>query len=416
VVTLSITTTGNPVQITAYGDVNCSGAAFNGQLAIYRDGSGTTAGSVYTPGTQLGNLVFYESSTGNENQAYCLAVIDTAVTAGAHTYTLVSFNRSTGSGTFDFGEAQGPVISAVELASAQGATGSSASLAASTYLSIGTLASDMGTSVSNQNIPFTTSYDPNSWIKNSGSSSMTFQPNVAGYYLVSLSGYFDTATSNNNLQIQTTSGTQLYITFTPDNANVAQASKVIYFNGSTDEIKFTAYASSPSFLRSNNSTFFNAELLAYGLGFTGPTGPAGTNGTIGVDGQTGATGAGSTGATGPTGPSGEGTTGATGPLGTSSLARLTISEVTGTSLTSGTTPAISTSTYTTYYNITNSGFNALTLPATSDTGAFWVLRNNTSVYLSFNPTYTSGSGPVTITIPPSSGVTIAWSGSAFVLF
>jgi hypothetical protein len=120
---------------------------------------------------------------------------------------------------------------------------------------------------------------------------------------------------------------------------------------------------------------------------------------------------GADGATGATGP-----TGVTGPLGTSSEARLTISTVTGTSLTSGTSPSISNGTYSTYYNITNAAFNALTLPGSPDTGAFWVLRNNSPGYITFNPTYTTGSGPTTISIPPSTGITITWSGSAFVLF
>jgi hypothetical protein len=73
----------------------------------------------------------------------------------------------------------------------------------------------------------------------------------------------------------------------------------------------------------------------------------------------------------------------------------------------------------TYYNITNSGFNTLTLPSgmvSGDAGAFWVLRNNTQSYLVFNPTYNSGTGPTTITIAPSTAVTFAWDVSAFVLF
>jgi hypothetical protein len=130
-------------------------ASFNGQLQIYRDGSGT-AGNTYNAGTALGNPVFYESSATNENQAFALAVIDTTLTAGTHTYTLVSLNRSAGSGTFDFGESQGPTISVIELSSAIGPTGPAGSgLSVGTHLSIGTLASNMGTSIFDQNIPFT---------------------------------------------------------------------------------------------------------------------------------------------------------------------------------------------------------------------------------------------------------------------
>jgi hypothetical protein len=129
-VTLSITTTGNPVQLTAYGDANGPGGNFAGTLQIFRDGSGTTAGSVYTAGTELGNVAMYESSTGNENQVYSLQIIDTTVTAGAHTYTLVSTGRSFQ--TQDFGEAVGPQISAIELSSARGATGATGPAASDT--------------------------------------------------------------------------------------------------------------------------------------------------------------------------------------------------------------------------------------------------------------------------------------------
>lgn len=108
----------------------------------------------------------------------------------------------------------------------------------------------------------------------------------------------------------------------------------------------------------------------------------------------------------------------TGGVPTATNWRLNIQAVTGTSLTSSTSPAISTATYGRYYNITNSGFNALTLPsitAATDTGAFWVLRNNTSSYLSVSLTGATGlSSPMVI--PPSNAVTIVWNGTAYVLF
>jgi hypothetical protein len=141
-------------------------------------------------------------------------------------------------------------------------------------------------------------------------------------------------------------------------------------------------------------TYVSGTLPTFGDPYTVNFSRSGVNGTDGLDGLNGSPG----------------------PLGTSSAARLTIQAVTETSLTSGTSPAISTATYSTYYDITNRAFNTLTLPSTTDTGAFWVLRNNTSVYLSITVTLTSGSGPSRITIPPSSAVTIAWNGSAFVLF
>ena len=111
----------------------------------------------------------------------------------------------------------------------------------------------------------------------------------------------------------------------------------------------------------------------------------------------------------------------TGGIGTNQNWRLNIQNVTTTSLTASTTPAISTSTYGRYYYITHSGFNALTLPTianNTDSGAFWVLRNNTSVYLSItvtNPVLL----PNPLVIPPSNSATIIWSGTTatgYILF
>jgi len=99
--------------------------------------------------------------------------------------------------------------------------------------------------------------------------------------------------------------------------------------------------------------------------------------------------------------------------------RLNIQSVTGTSLTNLTTPSISTVTYGAYYYITNAGFNQLTLPSPAPTGldggAFWVLRNNTSIYLSIALT-NPGTLISPLVIPPSNSVTIVWSGGAYVLF
>jgi hypothetical protein len=83
--------------------------------------------------------------------------------------------------------------------------------------------------------------------------------------------------------------------------------------------------------------------------------------------------------------------------------------------TSATSLDFSTNTSTTwneYYYITNSGFNALTLPSattTSTAGKFWVLRNSTSSTLSITLTNT-----LTLTsplyIPPSNSATLVISG------
>jgi hypothetical protein len=146
------------------------------------------------------------------------------------------------------------------------------------------------------------------------------------------------------------------------------------------------------------------------IGDTGPTGPAGTNGTIGVDGATGPMGpAGTNGAastvTGPTGPAG--TAGPTGPAGAGGggSSGLTVTETNATSLT------LSLANDNGYFYLTNSMFNAVTLPAstsTADGGAFWTLRNASSNYLSVTVTNTlTLASP--LVIPISNAITLVVS-------
>jgi hypothetical protein len=94
----SITTTGNPVQIMVTGDANPTTTAWV-RLQIFRDGNG------------IGNIIQVENSS-NLNVPYCLNVIDTP-SAGTYTYSMRTVDVM--SGTFDFGEHTGPLLTAVEL-------------------------------------------------------------------------------------------------------------------------------------------------------------------------------------------------------------------------------------------------------------------------------------------------------------
>ncbi len=110
IVSVSITTSGYPVQVTVTGDVENGSAGGWTQLQLYR---GSTA---------IGNIIHTEGSAGSENSPFALQVVD-APAAGTYTYAL-KLNGSAG-GTFNFGESNGPVITAVELSGAMGPTGSS---------------------------------------------------------------------------------------------------------------------------------------------------------------------------------------------------------------------------------------------------------------------------------------------------
>jgi hypothetical protein len=80
----------------------------------------------------------------------------------------------------------------------------------------------------------------------------------------------------------------------------------------------------------------------------------------------------------------------------------------------GTSQTLSSANYNTYFYLTNSGFNALTLPsstATTAAGNFWSLRNATNASLSITLTNTLNlTSP--LLIPSSNTQTLAVSGAS----
>ena len=79
---------------------------------------------------------------------------------------------------------------------------------------------------------------------------------------------------------------------------------------------------------------------------------------------------------------------------------------------SGTSLTVPSNSFGTHYNITNSGFSALTLPTinwSNDSNGYWIFRNNTSSYLSTTITYTTAgtTAPTNpVVIPPANSTTI----------
>jgi hypothetical protein len=108
IVSTTITSTGLPIQLIATGDANpTSGAGQWCQLQLYRNS------------TAIGKIVQAESSAQNENIPYTLNFIDTP---GVGTF-IYSVRPVTINGTWQFGEASGNHITAVELGGVQGPTG-----------------------------------------------------------------------------------------------------------------------------------------------------------------------------------------------------------------------------------------------------------------------------------------------------
>jgi hypothetical protein len=108
----AITTNGSPVQVIVTGDANPI------------SGSGWCLMRLFRGSTAVGQVVQAESTTANVNVPYCIQFVD-AVAAGTYTY---SMKVVSGSGSFAFGEATGPVITVTELQNVigdRGYTGSS---------------------------------------------------------------------------------------------------------------------------------------------------------------------------------------------------------------------------------------------------------------------------------------------------
>ena len=107
IISITLTTSGGPVEVSTYGDANNPSGPVLGRLQLYRD---TIA---------LGNDCWVEGDATNENQQFGMSVVDEPP-AGTHIYTLkANFLQST---TY-FGETSGPVIHAIELLGPQGAIG-----------------------------------------------------------------------------------------------------------------------------------------------------------------------------------------------------------------------------------------------------------------------------------------------------
>ena len=110
IVSVSITTNGYPIKVDVSGDFENTQAGAWVVLALYR-------GS-----TKVGQNVHAEGSAGSENNPYALTVIDTPA-AGTYTYALKIVDSATAGGTFNWGESEGPVLTAIELSGAMGPTG-----------------------------------------------------------------------------------------------------------------------------------------------------------------------------------------------------------------------------------------------------------------------------------------------------
>ena len=143
-------------------------------------------------------------------------------------------------------------------------------LTPSTYMCQAFLSTNLSAG-ENTVIPFDTKdIDPHNWFS---ISSKTFTPTIAGTYLVSIYVWWTSASTSgnfqNNIQIQKGTNNQVAIFQNPiltGSGFSNGGSKLIYMNGTSDSLLFTAYTNDPAGqqLQGNNNgyaTYFSAILL-----------------------------------------------------------------------------------------------------------------------------------------------------------
>lgn len=217
------------------------------------------------------NLVSEASDPGNAN----IGDVYYNTTLGAvRVYTAAGWVSSTGT--------QGPT----------GPTGPTAGLTPSNYVVEAVLTTNQAlTSASTDTvIAFTSLADPQSWFNNT---THRFQPNIAGYYYLSINTWWTSlnTTNQSNVQIRKNGNAELILVRTPDASNgyFISGGRAVYLNGSTDYIDCSAWSSvTTQSLQNGNSegegTNFSAVLLTTGPGSTGPTGATGATGPTGAAG------------------------------------------------------------------------------------------------------------------------------------
>ena len=166
------------------------------------------------------------------------------------------------------------------------------SITSSSQVAVGRLASDQTIpTTADTVISFVDDVDPNNWWD---AGTKKFTPNVAGYYNVTLNVWWSgVAAVNNQFNCQVRkNGNTVALYQNPINGGTGSGisqggSKVVYLNGSTDYLDFTAYngnASSVTIQYGGNTSGqgcnFSATLMTAGAGPTGATGATGPAGVV----------------------------------------------------------------------------------------------------------------------------------------
>ncbi len=171
-------------------------------------------------------------------------------------------------------------------------TVSSSGLTPSSYISTGILSDNqaLSSAMTDTLVAFVDYADPQNWWD---ASAKRLTPTIAGYYSVTFETLWSSlnSTSQTNTQIRKNGNSETIQQRSPDanNPYFFSATKIVYMNGTTDYLEFTAWSpvNTQSLQKGNalgSGTNFSVALLVAGKGDKGDKGDTGDTGPAGSDG------------------------------------------------------------------------------------------------------------------------------------
>ena len=255
------------------GSVLSSSYALTASYAL-TSGGGGGGGATFAGGTNVDNRIITATGTTPELNGEANLTFGGSILSVTGSIIANSFTGSL-QGTASFAISSSRAISSSFATSASFATTASFSttsaLTNNAYFAQGYLNSDqIIPSATDTVIEFIDQFDPQGWW-NSGT--YQFLPTVAGYYRVSLGVWFENPNDNTvqlNAQIRSNGSGQVMIVQQPS-TNVSGISlfgtKIVYLNGTTDYLDFTAYQGTSTNVKiqqgsnQGSGTWFSAEYM-----------------------------------------------------------------------------------------------------------------------------------------------------------
>jgi hypothetical protein len=288
---LYVTSTVNAASFTIGSNFTANTTRVGIGVPILANNAIGTAGQVLTSNS-TGGLYWYIGPTGYSGSVGYVGstgyVGSVGYTGSRGTDGIVGYNGSVG-----YTGSRG-TDGIVGYNGSTGYTGSAAGLSPSNYVVQGKLTSDQSiTGGGDVIIQFVDDFDPQNWWN---ASTYRFTPTIAGYYEVKLAVWWTASSANtgqNNIQARKGGDTFMILQMdrTTVNARSVNGSKLVYLNGSSDYVDFTAYTDVTQSIQyggssSGQGSWFSATLLT--------TGASGYTGSIGI-GYTGSSGSGGSG-------------------------------------------------------------------------------------------------------------------------